>query len=188
MSALSFCNQALIRLGADQITSFSEETAEAEVSLGLYETTLRYLLSAYPWSFATGYKSLGQLKERPLADFDYAYQLPTDFLRALSIGEQSQKNSHGGQYRIRGRAIYTNQSSCLLRYIFRPQEEALPAFFGEALIMRLATAFSLPLTESVTKADLLVKQAQSSYEQAKLIDAQQQTPLTFDDYTLIEVR
>ena len=83
---ISICSNALLKIGAESITSFLDGTAEAEVAANLYPLIRDGLLASYPWSFAVGQKSLPRLAGVPLADYSYAYRLPNDFLRVLSAG------------------------------------------------------------------------------------------------------
>jgi hypothetical protein len=54
LTALALCSRALLRIGVPPLTSFDDGTAEAEVAAGLYPGARDALLSAHPWSFATG--------------------------------------------------------------------------------------------------------------------------------------
>lgn len=76
---ISICSNALLKIGAESITSFLDGTAEAEVAANLYPMIRDGLLASYPWSFAVGQKSLPRLAGVPLADYSYAYRLPNDF-------------------------------------------------------------------------------------------------------------
>ena len=95
LSDVALCARALIRIGAAPITSFSDGSAEAEIAGALYGSTRDGLLSAYAWGFATGQVALTQLETAPVADFDYAYQLPNDYLRALSAGSGTKGRGPG---------------------------------------------------------------------------------------------
>lgn len=95
---ISICSNALLKIGAESITSFLDGTAEAEVAANLYPMIRDGLLASYPWSFAVGQKSLPRLAGVPLADYSYAYRLPNDFLRVLSAG--SGRCGRGIEYRI----------------------------------------------------------------------------------------
>lgn len=186
LSRIALCSRALLMIGATSIASFDEGTAEAEVAANLYPSTCDALLSAYPWSFATAQTTLGRLVAQPVADFEYAYQLPADFLRALSAGQEGR--GRGLDYRIAERRLHTDAEEAVLTYIFRPDESAWPPFFDQALIARLAAEFCLPLTESTSRAEALHKLAAEEFRRAKLIDAQQDVPPRFEDFTLIEAR
>ena len=185
-TAITLCSKALIKLGAKSITSFEEETAEAEVANQLYESTLQNLLASYPWRFSLTQKTLTRLTEKPISDYQYAYQLPNDCVRVLSAGQNIK--SSGLIYKIVGQKLYTNAPEVVLNYICRPEENAFPAFFTDALISKLAAEFCLPLTESTTRTDYVRKMSESSISAARLMDSQQNINSSFQDFSLIEVR
>lgn len=188
LSNIALCSRALIGIGVDPITSFNDGTAESDVAALLYSSTRDALVAAYPWSFATGQITLAPISATPVADFDYAFQLPEDFLRALSVGTPALRTGSGVDYRIKERRIHCDEPSIVLSYIFRPDESACPPSFDDALIARLAAEFCLPLTENTSRAELAAQTAQSKFGTARLIDAQQQTPNTFQDFGLVKVR
>jgi hypothetical protein len=105
LTDIGLCSRALTRIGAHPITSFSDGTAESEIAGILYGSARDALLSAYGWSFATGQVQLTQLSTPPVADYRYAYQLPNDFLRAMSAGGPGR--GRGLNYRLsRGGSPY----------------------------------------------------------------------------------
>ena len=185
-TSIGICSNALLKIGAEGITSFEDGTAEAEIAYSLYPMLRDGLLSSYPWSFAKTQKTLPRLYNVPVADYRYAYLLPNDFLRVISAG--SGNIGRGTEYRIFENRLHTNASEVTLSYIFRPNESAFPAFFCEALIAKLAAEFCLPLTESSSRAEVLYKLATESITKARLIDAQQASPRTFEDFSLMEAR
>lgn len=186
LSSIALASRALLKLGAQTIASFEEGTAESEVAANLYPPVRDALLSAHPWNFATGQVSLPRLVAKPVADFDYAYQLPADFLRALSVG--SAGRGRGVRYRIAERRLHTNADAVVLTYLFRPDEASFPPFFDQALIARLAAEFCLPLTESTSRAELLSKLAEQEFRQARTNDAQEESPKRIEDFPLIGAR
>ncbi|MBO7332671.1 MAG: hypothetical protein J6U64_03280 [Alphaproteobacteria bacterium] len=185
-NVISTCARALIKVGAKAITSFSDGTAEAEVAFHLYDSSRDALLSSHPWSFATTQKKLSRLVKKPYADFEYAYQLPRDFLRAISAG--TGRRGQGILYRITENQLHTNAKEVMLTYIFRAEEDDFPPFFTDLLVSKLAAEFCLPLTESATRAEFLNKAFDSAFQKAKLIDAQQDFPTTITDFPLISAR
>lgn len=84
LNDVALASRALIRIGAAPITSFNDGTAESEIAGALFGTTRDALLSAYLWSFASAQIRLTQLEIDPIADYNYAFQLPSDFLPAHS--------------------------------------------------------------------------------------------------------
>ena len=183
---ISICTRALIKIGAKAITSFTDGTAEAQVALHLYDGCRDALLSSYPWRFATAQKKLTRLADEPFADFEHAYLLPLDFLRAISAG--TGRRGQGVIYRIHENQLRTNAKEVVLTYIFRTEEENFPPFFTALLIDKLACEFCLPLTESSSRAEYLSKNAEAAFQKAKLIDAQQDIPAALSDFPLISVR
>ncbi|OFX12560.1 MAG: hypothetical protein A2516_06275 [Alphaproteobacteria bacterium RIFOXYD12_FULL_60_8] len=186
LTSIALCSRALLKLGANTIASFDEGTVESEVAANLYPFLRDGLLSAHPWSFASAQIALPRLAAAPVADFQYAYQLPPDFLRVLSAGTGGR--GRGLPYRLEENRLHANAEEVILSYIFRPDERSFPPFFDQALIARLAAEFCLPITESTTRAESLFKQAEDEFRRAKNIDGQQDMPTTFEDFSLTEVR
>ncbi len=186
LNDIGLCSRALVRLGASPITSFNDETAESEIARVLYEPIRDAILSAYPWTFATGQLSLTKLATPPTADYKNAFQLPLDYLRGISAG--SHDRARGLNYRIYRQELHTNADEVILSYIFRPEEETFPPFFDMALIARLAAEFCIPVTESTSRSDSYYKIAKDEFERARQIDAQQDSPNRIEDFNLINVR
>ena len=185
-TAISLCSRALVKLGAADIASFNETTTEAKIAAQLYEPCVEGLLAQYPWRFALTQATLNRLAHRPTADYQYAYQLPNDVVRILSAGNGYK--SSGLKYKIVKDQLYTNADHVVISYISRPTEDLFPAFFVSALIAKLAAEFCLPLTESTTRTDYMLKLADDELKAAKLADSQQSVPSCFQDFSLIEVR
>jgi hypothetical protein len=186
LNDIALASRALIRIGAAPITSFDDGTAESEIAGALFAPVRDALLSAYGWSFATGQVELSRLATDPVADYQYAYQLPMDFLRALSAGTSAR--GRGIRYRIARGALHTNCASVILTYIFRPEEEEFPPYFDAALIARMSAELTIPVTESTSRAETAFKLAEMEYERARQIDAQQDSPNRLESFPLVEVR
>lgn len=186
LNDVGLCSRALVRLGAAPLTSFSDGTAESEIASVLYAPVRDALLSAYPWSFATGQVQLSKLNETPEADFQNVFQLPSDYLRAISAGNGGR--GRGLTFRIMRGKLYTNADDVILTYIFRPEEEEFPPFFDTALIAKLTAEFCIPVTESTSRAETLSRLSDREYQNARQIDAQQDTPSRLENFTLIDVR
>ncbi len=186
LNDVALCSRALIRIGAAPITSFNDGTAESEIAGALFGNTRDALLSAYPWSFASAQIELSQLQDEPVADYNYAYQLPNDYLRAISAGTGAK--GRGLNYRISRGNLHTDASAVVLTYVFRPDESEFPPYFDQALIARLSAEFTIPVTESTSRAEAHFRIADEEYERARQIDAQQDTPNRIEDFSLIDVR
>jgi len=186
LNDVGLCSRALVRLGAAPITSFDDGTAESEVASVLYAPTRDSLLSSYPWTFATGQVELSVLETPPVADYQNAFQLPNDFLRAISAGDGGK--GRGLNFRIFRDALHTDAGSATLTYIFQPEEEEFPHYFDTALITRLAAEFCIPVTENTSRAEAMFRLAENEFARARQIDAQQDSPNRIEDFSLIDVR
>lgn len=186
LSAVALCSRALIKLGAQPITSLDEGTPESEVARTLYPGRRDDMLSAHPWSFATHHLTLARLAPDPVADFAHAFQLPPNHLRTLSAGRPGR--AAGLVYRIVGDRLLTDAAAVTLTCLLRPDESTFPAFFVEALSARLAADFCLPLTESTSRAEVLHRLADQALRAARLVDSQQETPQALSHFPLVEVR
>ncbi len=186
LNDIALASRALIRIGAAPITSFDDGTAESEIAGALFAPVSDALLSSYAWTFALAQSKLTQLSESPVADYAYAYQLPNDFLRALSAGTGAR--GRGLNYRIQGGALHTDAGGVILTYIYRPDEAEFPPYFDSVLIARLAAEFTIPITESTSRAETLFRLANHEFKTARQIDAQQDTPNKIEDFSLINAR
>jgi hypothetical protein len=186
LNDIALCTRALVRLGAQPISSFTDGSAESEICGALYAPMRDSLLSAYGWSFATGQVELTQLDETPIAEYQKAYALPNDFLRALSAGNNVK--ARGMDYRIMRGKLYANADKVILTYIFRPDESEFPPFFDSALISKLAAEFCIPLTENTSRFETFYKLAETEFARARQIDAQQDRPGRIENFPLTDVR
>ena len=75
---VSICSQALLLLGANEITSFSDGTAPSAICNKLYPRVKSQTLGMYPWSFTLKKSQLSQLSSTPTNVYSKEYQLPTD--------------------------------------------------------------------------------------------------------------
>ncbi|NVK19329.1 MAG: hypothetical protein HWE30_11585 [Methylocystaceae bacterium] len=186
LTKIGLCSRALLKIGANTISSFEDGSAEAEVAYNLYPGVCDSLLSSYPWSFATAQMRLPRLTAEPIADFAHAYQLPGDFLRALSVGTGG--HSRGVSYRIQEKRLHTDVEEVVLTYIFRPEPTEFPPYFSQTLITHLAAEFCLPLTESASRGEAFLRVGEKELQKARNVDAQQQTPQTISLDGLVGVR
>lgn len=188
LSDVALCARALIMIGAAPISSFEEDSSEAEIARMLYPTLRDGMLASYPWRFAAKGMWLSKLANEgadPAADGMMQFALPRDFVRLLSL------EGNGGKitrFELRGRVVLCASDSAYLGYVARLEEGSFPPWFDLALITRLAAEFCLPLTESSTRAEYLFKRSEDQFKQARLADAQQSTPHAIDDFSLISAR
>lgn len=118
-SAVDICNIALDYLSQRPISSIDPPHTEAEETMARHYDMIRQeLLRNYVWNFAKAHIELTATGESPVTDYPYAFNLPTDCLRVLSIGGETEM-WQTNRYDIIGRKIITDYSETkiLLRYV-----------------------------------------------------------------------
>jgi hypothetical protein len=163
MSEVAIANAALIKLGADRITALTDNNDRARVLNARYAEVRDAELRRRRWRFATARTTLPALATPPAFGYGYAYQLPSDFLRLIQIGEHDlgldltdYRAAPNGLYSIEGGTLLTDLGPPLpIRYVRRVTDTALmdPAF-REALAARLAFECCERLTQSDSKKQL----------------------------------
>jgi hypothetical protein len=186
LTDIALCTRALIRLGAQPITSFTDGSAESEICGALYPQSRDALLSSYGWSFATKQAELSSLAESGSGDFKNVFALSNDFLRALTAGDGTINS--GVEYRIQQGKLYTNATTIILTYIYRADESEFPAYFDSILISRLAAELCIPLTENTSRYETLLRLADTEFSRARQLDAQQDSPQRLKHFPLTDVR
>lgn len=186
LTQLETINTALIKLGGFKITALNDGSAEADIAAALYPPVRDALLSYYPWGFAVAQVILNTPSTPPVADYTYAFALPNDHLRTLSIGTGG--HGGGGSYRLAGNRIETNLPEITLTYIQRVSETAQTPSFDLVLIAKLAAEMCVPLTENASRAEILYRLSEQELARARSIDAQQDTPQRLNRFSLIDAR
>tara|TARA_E500000318_G_scaffold82297_1_gene77646 strand:- start:84 stop:668 length:585 start_codon:yes stop_codon:yes gene_type:complete len=191
LSDVALCARALVMIGAAPVSSFEEDTAEAEIARMLYPVIRDGMLAGYPWRFAARGAWLARLSPQAgevsgtPKEASSLFALPGDFIRLLSLENGGGKVT---RFELRDRAVMCDADDAFLTYVGRLPEASFPAWFDLALIARLAAEFCLPLTESSSRAEYLFKRSEDQFRSARLADAQQSTPHAIDDFSLISAR
>lgn len=169
-SDVAICNTALNRLGANTITSFTENSKEARLCNAEYQGIKDQLLRAHPWNCAISRAELAQDSIPPSFGFTYQYTLPTDpyCLRVL------QMETEVINFKVEGRKLLTNESTAKIMYIGRVQDsEEFDALFIDTLSARIAFEFSFNITGSRTLQTDLFSLYSEKLALARSFDAQE---------------
>jgi len=154
-SQVGIANRALTKLGSARITSLDENSKAASTINSMYDYVLYACLRAHLWGFAKARALLPALASEPLFGYQLQYQLPSDFLRLIQIGDFLiyPRPTTQGLYSIEGGKILTNLDAPLpIRYTKRVTDpNAYDALFVEAFACRLAAEACEAITQSATK-------------------------------------
>ena len=196
---IKICSDALLMLGANPISSFTEGTDESNIASRLYPDIKIRALTMYPWSFAFKKVQLGRLVTTPTTEFKYEYQLPSDIIgtpRAVydsaSVGAPTRND-----YRLMGDKLLCDYEKVYVDYQYAVPEYALPHYFVQLLKYEMAWHLALPITDQADKAEYWRQIAEGTpgengrggyMRQAMTIDGQGNPVNVIQDYPLINVR
>ena len=184
-SAVSICSNALLLLGDRPISSFSENNDRTRLVANLYEYKRERVLRLHPWNCATKREILSPDVESPEFGWAFQFQLPNDWIRTLSVGEDGNED----EYAIEGRKIMMDSNVCRLRYIFRNEVESTwDALLVEVMTQVMVAALAYPITKSTTKQAAEEEIIKRVLKDARSIDGQEVTPETIGDFPLLANR
>ena len=172
-SKTQLISNALVLLGDEPISSITEPGAGAKASV-LYESAYFSMLSSHTWKFATKKKELSKLSEAPLNEFQFQYQLPTDFIVIITTYPAS-------TYKILGDKLYTDSSSVEIDYIYKITEDQFPPYFIEAFEYYLAAKLAIPITDDLNKMDVMQRKYELVSRNAKYADNQSAPAISIID-------
>lgn len=183
---IEICNRALAKIGDDYtITSFYDEIKTARFSELLYESTKNMLLRSYPWRFAVKRFNSPELAETPAYGYNHQYLIPWDCLRVLSLQDENL------EYAVEGRNILVNNDGGSLRYlgikkVDDPNE--YDEMFTEALVLKLAVEFAIPIAASTSLRDSLRADFKDFMQDAKTKSALEASQKSYYQKGWLEAR
>lgn len=189
-SQVEICNRALTKLGAARITSIADASKSARSMAALWDTVRRSELRKRFWSFALKRDSLPSLSPSPAFGFALAYQLPSDFLRLVQIGDYfivpgltDYREGDDSAYAIEGSQLLTDFAAPLhIRYVRDITDPgAFDACFVESLASKLAYEACYEITQSNQGQDRCSQDYKASISEAVRANAIEKPPQGFPD-------
>jgi len=180
-SKTEIANGALRHIGGGRVTNVdTDNTPKSQVILDIYDALLKSMLRSHNWNFATKRQQLAQSSNTPEFEFDYAYPLPSDWLRTTSVTP----NDAGYStilYRMEKvgsqRCIVCSSSQLFLRYVFYETDaNKYASDFAEALEFALARDLAIPIAGSRSLRSDMKDEYRTAISQAKSTDSQGQFP------------
>ncbi len=187
-SKVDICNLALIRLGADTISSLEDENTRARLCNTLYEPLRRRRLRAHPWRFAIARAELAEDAETPEFGFAHQFPLPTGCLRVISIEDDSLP------YQIEGRMLLTDASEVSIKYIrdINVADDFSEQDFDDVFVGVLALDIAVELARHLTQSESVIEEIKQERSEllrdARSFDAQEGTPEDVVDDVWINAR
>jgi hypothetical protein len=180
ISKTEICNKALTLVGANPITSLTDDTQNARILNRVYEQSLRSILSEAPWVFAlkrTLLATSADSLEWNDTNENYLYVKPNDMIRAFRA------NDDDAIWRQLGNYIVSDTNDLGLEYVYYlDQPSSYTSSFVEAFIDKLCTDIAFMILNSKTVAQTFnEKYEQISLSKAMAENAQIGSPIGMRD-------
>ncbi|MCK1367621.1 hypothetical protein [Bradyrhizobium sp. 62] len=171
--------------GAKRILALTDSVGSAGIAADVLTSERDDLLRSGVWNFAITRIKLGQLSTAPAFGWTYAYSLPSDCERVVSVHD----NADGTgvvPYKVESilqsdssyiNVIATDASDIYLRYCRQITDPNLmTASFRQVLILRMAKIFAISIAKSNPLFAALDQEEQRAYRQARSIDGIEDYP------------
>ena len=192
-SVVDICNEAMDLLGAATITALTENSKEARLCNRRFDTVRDAVLRAHSWNVAITRASLAADSAAPAFGFSTQFTLPTDpyCLRVIPFWNSNVNNDIAAydsnvMYKIEGRKILSNESTCSIIYIGRVTDtELYDSLLSSTIAHRLASETAYAITGSNALAQSMYSLYQARLSEARSMDALEGYPeqLQADTYT-----
>jgi len=193
---IDLTNQALRMLGEFGVSSFDEGTDLAESCNRIVATTLRAMLTAYPWRFTMRKAMLAQVAEAPLTEWTYQHAMPPEqiFIRSVRPGPRADP---ADEWEIFENRILSDHAILYCDYQVEIDSAAWPAWFTNLARNALAADLAIAVGAGTTAADAFYRRTFGSPMEngsgglmrvARNLDSQQQTPQRIGHTPLLTAR
>jgi hypothetical protein len=189
---VSICSNALLLIGDSPINDFQVVGVDQDrVTLvsNLWEYTKDAMIRAHNWSCCVKRVQLTHTVDGPAwgnkSEYQYAFELPGDCLRVLSVWPNQTPISHV----VEGQQILCNETPIYLRYIFRNDiVESWDAGLVDVMTSAMAAACAYPIKQSGDLKDRFDREVFVKLRNARARDSTQSTQLGITDSPLTQVR
>lgn len=178
-SKFDICSKALVLVGANTITSFSENTTESKVANQLYESTLENLLTRTRWRFAAKQAQLSRNASAPTARWSAKYAEPSGTLLIHTVTVNDNVIEFD-RYESDILCDASSSDTVVADYTFQPSEANFPPYFKQALVFELASLFAGAIARNDTLSTLYQNRAIAQMAIARAQDSQAQTTRKVD--------
>lgn len=179
MTETAVVNRALRRAGEARISAMTDAVPGAASARDIYDYERDSLLRSHPWNFATARYKLNRLADTPVFEFEYAYSLPSDFLRMVAVYDndagdgtvrykmESLQASGGDWHRV----LLCDAEDVYVRYVRKVTDTSLfDPLFADCLVLKLASIFATDLTNSNTLMQLFEQKLRDVRSEARSTD------------------
>lgn len=175
ITKFDICSNALIMLDAATISSFDDNTKEADLCAVRYKFVKEDEQVQHTWNFNTVYAELARdTKEPTEQNWRYQFTQPTDMLRLNAVFNQN--GNAISDFENRQGKIFANNERVFLKYQADASETEFPVFFREVLIYRMAAELSQAISGDQRIVDTQWNLYRDKLRTARRIDTQSNMP------------
>ena len=199
---ISLSSQALVRLGDEPISSFTE-TFGAVTCSNVYPFVKRRVLVAYPWRVSM-VKSpiLNKIVGSPNSEYKNAFQLPPDLYHGprtvwnSQAGDTSSKSPYKG-FEIFQNQLLTDETFIKIDYQVDVSERDMPHYLVEMVVKALIAEIAFAVTDQQNTKDEAMASAWGTvqdsgkggyFREASRLDSQSRPPSRIKSFPLTAVR
>jgi hypothetical protein len=181
-SSVHICNLALDHLKEDSITTIDPPVTKVEVICARwYDHVRKSVLRKHSWNFAIKRASLAELSDTPSFQYSKQFQLPSNYIRLMSIGEfgsQKRYEIEDGKILTDDIVSVTSSGALPIRYIYDfTNVSQMDPLFIDLLAAELALKISYQITGSNTRGRELFGLIKDIAPEAYAIDGQERPPI-----------
>tara|TARA_R100000234_G_scaffold119919_1_gene104343 strand:+ start:6603 stop:7208 length:606 start_codon:yes stop_codon:yes gene_type:complete len=182
-SKINIVNKALGLLGAEFITSLTEDTKAARFANELYDDTRDCVFRLHPWNSCVKRAALSLTSNTPAYYFSNEFQLPGDWIRIVRPEDDTL------EYKIEGDKLVTETSTFNCTYIFRNEAVAdYDPLLIDVIASKLAVNLTMPLLQDLRVLDAMNALYNQKLSAARSADAQEGSPEGLDADFWLESR
>lgn len=192
-TAVSICSNALIRLGADPISSFDEADSfgsnidRARIASNLWPTVRAQVLRSHFWNCALKSVLLSPDATAPVGRYTVRFQKPGDWLRTKDVMIDRYISA---DWQDQGGYILCDEAAVTLTYVF---DNTNPATYDGGLVAVMEHAMMAAMAYPVTKSTSLASELSQMLSNqilpaARAQDGQDDPPQTLGDSPMIAAR
>lgn len=197
---ISICSQALLKLGAKEITSFSDGTDRSKICANVYPDLRKGLLGLHDWWFCMQKTELSRETAAPENEWTYSFLLPSG-LGADGPTAVFNDNAVGAdpiiEFEVFAGRVYANASRIWIDYKFEAAEATWPTWFVQLAIAAVCAEIAYAITDQANVAQTWHSRAYGTPQEAGLgglvatsmtLNAQHQSVTSVASDDLITVR
>jgi len=168
---INIVNRALGLLGAEFISSLTEDTKSARFANELFDDTRDAVFRMHPWNCCIKRAALSKTSNTPAYYFTSEFQLPADWIRIVKPEDDAQ------EYKIEGDKILTEGDTFKCTYVFQNTTIATyDPLLIDLLAIKLAVNLTMPLLQDLRTLDAMNNLYMQKLADARSSDAMEGTP------------